>query len=61
MLDEKIKSIEELEKIEKWFRASFKDDQKSSQEMQLIILYKLHQIEERLKVVEYQTKSHWAN
>lgn len=52
---------ETTREIEKWFLETHKESGKSPEEVQLLILYKLHQLEERLKVVEYQTKTHWAN
>jgi hypothetical protein len=47
--------------IEKWFSETYKNESKSHEEGPLLILHKLHQLEERLKVVERQTKTHWAN
>lgn len=61
MLLDQITKQDELEKIEKWFSETYKGNKKSSEEVQLIILYKLHQLEERLKTVEHQTRTHWAN
>lgn len=61
MLLDQIKHQDELTKIEKWFSETYKGDLKSPEEVQLLILYKLHQLEDRLKVVEHQTKTHWAN
>lgn len=52
---------ETTEKLEQWFSETYKVTGKSPEEVQLRILYKLHQLEERLKTVEYQTKNHWAN
>jgi hypothetical protein len=54
-------SDEKSAKIEEWFSETYGTIPKSAEEIQLLILYKLHQLEERLKVVEYQTKTHWAN
>lgn len=61
MLLDQITNQDELVKIEKWFSETYKGNQKSSEEVQLLILYKLHQLEERLKVVEHQTRTHWVN
>lgn len=61
MLLEQITNQDELVKIEKWFSETYKSSLRSPEEIQLLILYKLHQLEERLKVVEHQTKTHWAN
>ena len=61
MVLDKITTHDELIKIEKWFAETYNGNQKSPEEVQLLILYKLHQLEERLKVVEHQTKTHWAN
>ena len=47
--------------IERWFSETHKDSGRSLEEVQLLILYKLQQIEERLKVVEEQTRTHWSN
>jgi hypothetical protein len=47
-------------KIEKWFLETYGEMDKSVQEMQLLILYKLHQLEERVQVIEEQTKTHWV-
>lgn len=47
-------------KIEKWFLETYGEIDKSVQEMQLLILYKLHQLEERVQVIEEQTKTHWV-
>lgn len=47
-------------KIEKWFSETYGEMDKSAQEMQLLILYKLHQLEERVQVIEEQTKTHWV-
>ncbi len=49
------------QELEKWFSETYKAEGKSTEEVQLLILYKLHQLEERVKVVEHQTKTHWAN
>jgi hypothetical protein len=46
---------------EKWFSETYKEVGKSPEKVQHLILYKLHQIEERIKTVEHQTKTHWAN
>jgi len=59
--DQNITLDEQSVKIDEWFSEEYKESDKSLTEIQLLILYKLHQLEERLKVVEYQTKSHWAN
>ena len=61
MVRDKLKTDDELAKIEKWFAETYKSQQKPSVEVHLLILYKLHQLEERLKVIEHQTKTHWAN
>jgi hypothetical protein len=61
MLIEHLTTEAELVKIEKWFSEAYKDHQRSPEEIQLLILYKLHQLEERVKGVEHQTKTHWAN
>lgn len=61
MVRDRLKADEELAKIEKWFAETYKSQQKPSQEVDLLILHKLHQLEERLKVIEHQTKTHWAN
>lgn len=61
MVLDKVTTDEELVKIEKWFSETYKEKGKSPEEIQLLVLYKLHQLEERLKVVEHQTKTHWAN
>ena len=47
-------------KIEKWFSEMYGGMDKSVQEIQLLILYKLHQLEERVQVIEEQTKTHWV-
>jgi hypothetical protein len=47
--------------IENWFSKTYSESGKSQEDVQLLILYKLHQLEERLKAVEGQTKTHWAN
>ena len=52
---------ETTKELEKWFSEMYREKSKSHEEVQLLILYKLHQLEERLKVVEHQTKTHWAN
>jgi hypothetical protein len=52
---------EATRELEKWFSETYREKGKSPEEVQLLILYKLHQLEERLKVVEHQTKTHWAN
>ena len=52
---------EEAIKIEKWFSETYGTSEKSGEEIQLLILYKLHQLENKIKEVEYQTKTHWAN
>lgn len=61
MVTDQIIEQEELVKADKWFQQSYGDRPKSHDEIQLLILYKLHQLEEKLKVVEHQTKTHWAN
>jgi len=61
MLPDQITNQEELAKIERWFSETHVSNQKSSDEVQLLILYKLHQLEKRMKVVEHQTGTHWAN
>jgi hypothetical protein len=61
MLPEQIINQDELVKIEKWFHETYPDTSTSSREIQRLILYKLLQLEERLKVVEHQTKTHWLN
>lgn len=48
-------------KIEKWFSEAYGSTERSPEDIQLLILYKLHELEERLKRVEHQTKTHWAN
>jgi hypothetical protein len=58
---DQLTSDEELVKIERWFSETYKNHQRSSEEIQLLILYKLHQLEERVNVVEQQTKTHWVN
>ncbi len=60
MTDSKFTNQEELDKIERWFTETYGSDKKSHDEVQLLILHKLYQIEERLKTVEHQTKTHWA-
>ena len=52
---------EEAIKIERWFSETYGTSEKSGEEIQLLILYKLHQLENKIKEVEYQTKTHWAN
>lgn len=52
---------ETTRELEKWFLETYKKKGKSPEEVQLLILFKLHQLEDRLKVVEHQTKTHWAN
>ncbi|MEX1240275.1 MAG: hypothetical protein WEB30_11175 [Cyclobacteriaceae bacterium] len=48
-------------KIEKWFSDTYGKTERSPEEIQLLILYKIHELEERLKTVERQTKTHWVN
>ena len=48
-------------KIEKWFSETYGKTERSPEEIQLLILYKIHELEERLKTVEHQTKTHWVN
>ena len=52
---------ETTQELEKWFSETYRESGKTHEEIQLLILYKFHQLEERLKVVEHQTKTHWAN
>lgn len=52
---------ETTKELEKWFSETYKEKGKSAEEVQLLILYKLHQLEERMKTIEHQTKTHWAN
>ncbi len=52
---------EQSTKIEKWFSETYGTIPKSAEEIQLLILYKLHQVEKQVEAVEYQTKNHWAN
>ncbi|MBK7652082.1 MAG: hypothetical protein IPJ20_17065 [Flammeovirgaceae bacterium] len=61
MLQEQLIADAELASIEKWFAKTYAFSEKSELEIQLIKLYKLHQLEERIKVVEHQTKTHWPN
>ncbi len=48
-------------KLEKWYSETYKDKISSPEVLQLLILHKLHQVEERLKVLEHQTKTNWVN
>jgi len=48
-------------KIETWFSETYGTTEKLPEETQLLILYKIHQLEERLKKLEHQTKTHWVN
>lgn len=58
--DELTIADESTSKIEKWFSETY-GGEKSPEEIQRLILYKLHQLEERIKVVENQTNTHWVN
>lgn len=47
--------------IEKWFFVMYKEGGISPEEAQLLISFKFHQFEERLRVVEEQTRTQWSN
>lgn len=61
MLHDELITNAEIEKIEKWFSETYKSNYRSADEIQMLILFKLHQLEDRLKQVEHQTKTHWVN
>ncbi len=46
--------------VQKWYIETYGEGERSAEELQLLILYKLHQLEERIKVIEQQTKTHWV-
>ena len=52
------KEIEELERITKDNQALYSESLSKST---LLLLYKMYELEKRLKVVESQTKTHWVN
>ena len=52
------KEIEELERITKENPALYSESLSKST---LLLLYKMYELEKRLKVVESQTKTHWVN
>ena len=47
--------------IEKWFFVTYKESGRSPEEAQLLNSFKLHQLDERLMVVEGQTRNQWSN
>jgi hypothetical protein len=61
MIHDKLTNNLENKRIEKWFSETYKNQYRSADEIQMLILFKLNQIEEKLRQVEYQTKTHWAN
>jgi hypothetical protein len=46
--------------VQKWYLKTYGESERSPEELQLLILYKLHQLEERMKIIEHQTKTHWV-
>lgn len=61
MVCQQITNQNELVKIEKWVHETYPETGRFPEEIQLLILYKLHQLEERLEAVEPQTKTRWVN
>jgi len=52
---------EEKKEIEKWISKFNHSSQKMEVDTLSLILYKLHQLEEKIDRIEYQTKTHWVN
>jgi hypothetical protein len=52
---------EEKKEIEKWISKFNHSSQKMEVDTLSLILYKLHQLEEKIDRIEHQTKTHWAN
>lgn len=46
--------------VRKWYIKTYGGSERSPEELQLLILYKLHQLEERMMIIEQQTKTHWV-
>ena len=51
----------DLLKAEKWFLETYDKNERTSEKMQMLILYKLNQIEKTLEDVKHQTRMHWTN
>jgi hypothetical protein len=63
MTQEKLisKSEADLLKAEKWFLETYDKNERTSEKMQMLILYKLHEVERKLEEVNHQTTMHWTN
>lgn len=55
------KMEDDLLKAEKWFLETYDKNERSSEKAQMLILYKLYELERKLDEVNHQTKMHWTN
>jgi hypothetical protein len=52
---------EEKRELEKWVNQKYGSIQNSPNDILLLLLYKIHLLEEKINRIEYQTKTHWVN
>lgn len=53
-------SKEEIEEMRKWLKEQSTLVNITSEDYMRLILYKLYEFEERLKIIEYNQQTHWV-
>lgn len=54
-------SKKETRELEAWVRQTYGFAQNVPDDVSLLILYRLHRLEQKIDRIEHQTKTHWAN